>query len=335
MEFIHSLSDGRKAVIYDEGNNILIIFITNVRNMQSAVLARDYLSALDCVYFRNNLYIVYISNTNEVKFRQVGREESFVLISGTNEVWDVSNLKMFIMNEKIYVSYQIYNSGSETYEIRYINPNGDRKTRLMVSEKERIFDYDITNINEDVYLKIRYKENVPFEYFRLLIDGQEEMELSKEYLVNEKKKNDDDLKTEIEKLREELSRQHTAEIKALEENYTRQYNELSDMTRQVQEEGKKYRELYVQTLNVINQKRAKEETEKAAKKEKAVNEEKTVKQEKAVKQEKTVEKETAKTDNSDVSKEANKNEDDTEPKDKPVRKNTRKKKASTPEKPES
>lgn len=354
MEFIHSLSDGRKAVIYDEGNNILIIFITNVRNMQSAVLARDYLSALDCVYFRNNLYIVYISNTNEVKFRQVGREESFVLISGTNEVWDVSNLKMFIMNEKIYVSYQIYNSGSETYEIRYINPNGDRKTRLMVSEKERIFDYDITNINEDVYLKIRYKENVPFEYFRLLIDGQEEMELSKEYLVNEKKKNDDDLKTEIEKLREELSRQHTAEIKALEENYTRQYNELSDMTRQVQEEGKKYRELYVQTLNVINQKRAKEETEKAAKQDKTEKQDKAAKQEKTAKQDKTEKQEnTSKQENEKTNKKANENvneinkeenkednkeedkkEDNVEQKDKPVRKNTRKKKVSEPEKTE-
>lgn len=292
MEFIHALSDGRKAVIYDDGNNIMIIFITNVRNMQSAILARDYLSALDCVYFRNNLYIVYISNTNEVKFKQVGKEESFVLISGTNEVWDVSNLKMFIINEKIYVSYQIYNSGSETYEIRYINPNGDRKTRLMLSQKERIFNYDIADINEEVYLKIRYKENLPYEYFRLLIDGKEEVELSKEYLVDEAKKNNDEqLNARIESLREELSRQHTEEIKVLEENYTRQYNELSEMTRQVQEEGKKYRELYVQTLNVINQKNAKESADKTVKQSK--NEEQTPKvTEKKVTEKKVTEKKT-------------------------------------------
>ena len=297
MEFINSLSDGRKAVVYDEGNNITIIFITNVRNMQSAVVARDYLSALDCLYFRNNLYVVYISNTNEVKWKQVGREESLILITGTNEVWDVSNLKMFVINEKIYVSYQIYNDGKNAYEIRYINPNGDRKTKLMLSEKERILKYDITEINEEIYLKIKVSEETPYEYFRLSIDGQEDIGLSREYLIDEeeenrrqekyenkiksleaekaeikkelekqyedeKEKNDEKLKVKLESLKEELSRQHTEEIKALEENYTRQYNELSDMTRQIQEEGKKYRELYVQALNVINEKHNKEISEK-------------------------------------------------------------------------
>lgn len=297
MEFINSLSDGRKAVVYDEGNNITIIFITNVRNMQSAVVARDYLSALDCLYFRNNLYVVYISNTNEVKWKQVGREDSLTLITGTNEVWDVSNLKMFVINEKIYVSYQIYNDGKNAYEIRYINPNGDRKTKLMLSEKDRILKYDIAEINEEIYLKIKVSEETPYEYFRLSIDGQEDIGLSREYLIDEeeenrrqekyenklksleaekaeikkelekqyedeKEKNDEKLKVKLESLKEELSRQHTEEIKALEENYTRQYNELSDMTRQIQEEGKKYRELYVQALNVINEKHNKEISEK-------------------------------------------------------------------------
>ena len=55
MEFIHSLSDGKKAVIYDDGNNVMLLFITNIRNMQSAVVVRDYLSLLDCLYFRNNI----------------------------------------------------------------------------------------------------------------------------------------------------------------------------------------------------------------------------------------------------------------------------------------
>lgn len=297
MEFINSLSDGRKAVVYDEGNNITIIFITNVRNMQSAVVARDYLSALDCLYFRNNLYVVYMSNTNEVKWKQVGREESLTLITGTNEVWDVSNLKLFVINEKIYVSYQIYNEEKNAYEVRYINPNGDRKTRLMLSKNERILKYDITEINEEIYLKIKVSEEVPYEYFRLSIDGQEDIGLSREYLIDEeeenrrqekyenklkslevekaeikkelekqyedeKEKNDEKLKVKLESLKEELSRQHTEEIRALEENYTRQYNELSDMTRQIQEEGKKYRELYVQALNVINEKHNKEISEK-------------------------------------------------------------------------
>ena len=290
MEYIHSLSDGRKAVIYDEGNNVMLLFITNIRNMQSAVIARDYLSLLDCLYFRNNLYISYISTGNELKWKQAGRDDGLVLISGTGEAFDVAGISQFVINEKIYVSYQIYNGSINSYEIRYIAPNGDRKSKTIFSQDEKIKGYRMEKINEDVYLIIQLKENGPYDYYRLDIDGQEDISLSREYLVDEKEENkrkedfekkvklfedeknkykdnmekefesekkreNEQFKLEIEKLKEELQKQHSDEIKALEENYTRQYNELSDMTRQVQEEGRRYRDLYVQTLEVVNRKK--------------------------------------------------------------------------------
>ncbi len=295
MEYIHSLSDGRKAVIYDEGNNVMLLFITNIRNMQSAVIARDYLSLLDCLYFRNNLYISYISTGNELKWKQAGRDDGLVLISGTGEAFDVAGISQFVINEKIYVSYQIYNGSINSYEIRYIAPNGDRKSKTIFSQDEKIKGYRMEKINEDVYLIIQSKENGPYDYYRLDIDGQEDISLSREYLVDEKEENkrkedfekkvklfedeknkykdnmekefesekkreNEQFKLEIEKLKEELQKQHSDEIKALEENYTRQYNELSDMTRQVQEEGRRYRDLYVQTLEVVNRKKENTET---------------------------------------------------------------------------
>ncbi|MBR1816607.1 MAG: hypothetical protein IJ763_07895 [Lachnospiraceae bacterium] len=279
MEFIHSLADGRKAIIYDEGNNIILIFMTNTRNMQSAVVARDYLSSLDCVYFRNNIYIVYISNTNEVKFRQIGSDETLVLISDANEVWNVSDLQLFVINEKIYLSYQIYNKGDDEHEIRYINPRGDRKSKLMLSKKDRIYEYSIFTANEEIYLKVRYEAGKAYEFYRLSIDGSEDIVLSQNYLIddNERKryekdindkldkieadKNDlkeqiskeyeDKLNQEMDKLKTELDEKRAEEIRSLEENYTRQYNELSDMTKQIQEEGKQYRDMYIQTLDVL------------------------------------------------------------------------------------
>ena len=279
MEFIHSLADGRKAIIYDEGNNIILIFMTNTRNMQSAVVARDYLSSLDCVYFRNNIYIVYISNTNEVKFRQIGSDETLVLISDANEVWNVSDLQLFVINEKIYLSYQIYNKGDDEHEIRYINPRGDRKSKLMLSKKDRIYEYSIFTANEEIYLKVRYEAGKAYEFYRLSIDGSEDIVLSQNYLIDDnerkryekdindkldrieveknslneqiRKEYEDRLNNEMNKLKMELEEKRTDEIRSLEENYTRQYNELSDMTKQIQEEGKQYRDMYIQTLDVL------------------------------------------------------------------------------------
>ncbi len=275
MEFIHSLSDGKKAVIYDDGNNVMLLFITNIRNMQSVVLARDYLSLLDCLYFRNNIYIAYVSTANELKWKQAGREEGLVLMSGNGEAFDISKLCLFVINEKIYVSYQFYNSSQSAYEIRYINPNGDRKFKVMLSTKERINDYVINEENDETFLKINLSENDKYDYYKMTVDGQETISLSKEYLVDEEenKKTGEQFRQEIEKLKEELKKQHESEMKSMEENYTRQYNELSDMTRQVQEEGRKYRELYVQTLEVLNRKTVqkvneaqKEENKKSEKK---------------------------------------------------------------------
>ena len=256
MEFIYSLSDGKKAVIYDDGNNVMLLFITNIRNMQSAVVVRDYLSLLDCMYFRNNIYIAYISTANELKWKQAGREEGLVLISGNGEAFDISMLSQFVINEKIYVSYLFYNSSQNAYEIRYVNPNGDRKFKVMLSAKERLNDYRIICENNETFLKIKYPENDKYEYYKISVDGQEDISLSKEYLIDEgeNEKNKERLELEIEKLREELKKQYEEEIKSMKENYTRQYNELSDMTKQVQEEGRKYRELYVQTLDVLNKK---------------------------------------------------------------------------------
>ncbi|MBQ8923251.1 MAG: hypothetical protein IJ053_00510 [Lachnospiraceae bacterium] len=279
MEFIHALADGRKAIIYDEGNNIILIFMTNTRNMQSAVVARDYLSSLDCVYFRNNIYIVYISNTNEVKFRQIGSDETLVLISDANEVWNVSDLQLFVINEKIYLSYQIYNKGDDEHEIRYINPRGDRKSKLMLSKKDRIYEYSIFTANEEIYLKVRYEAGKAYEFYRLSIDGSEDIVLSQNYLIDDnerkryekdindkldrieveknslneqiRKEYEDRLNNEMNKLKMELEEKRTDEIRSLEENYTRQYNELSDMTKQIQEEGKQYRDMYIQTLDVL------------------------------------------------------------------------------------
>ena len=279
MEYIHALADGRKAVIYDEGNNIILIFMANTRNMQSAIVTRDYLSSLECTYFRNNIYVVYISNTNEVKFRQIGSDESLVLISDANEVWNVSDLQLFVINEKIYLSYQIYNKSNDEHEIRYINPRGDRKSRLMMFKKNKIYEYSIFTANEEMYLKVRYEAGKKCEFFKLSIDGNEDIILSQNYLIdeNERKKYEKDINDkldkievekniineqirkeyedkhnhEIDKLKMELEEKRVDEIRSLEENYTRQYNELSEMTKQIQEEGKQYRDMYIQTLDVL------------------------------------------------------------------------------------
>ena len=288
MEFIHALADGRKAVIYDEGNSVTAIFITNIRNMQSANLARDYLASLDCIYFRGNIYIVYISNANEVKFRQVGSEEALVLISDANDLWNISGLRLFILNEKLYVSYQIYNQAAESYEIRYINPRGDRKSRLITSRKEKIHEYGISRIDDEEYLRIKC-DGSDFDYYRMIIDGNEDITLAKRYLVDEavqeeklragkeqlerkiNQEYDEKLKAEIKQLKDELEERRTAEIDSISANYQKQYNELSELTRQIQDEGKKYRDMYVQTLEALEKTRKEQPQEKQISKKASTN----------------------------------------------------------------
>lgn len=346
MEFIHSLSDGRKAVIYDEGNNVMLLFISNIRNMQSAVVARDYLSLLDCLYFRNNLYISYISTGNELKWKQAGRDDGLVLISGTGEAFDVSGLSQFVINEKLYVSYQIFNSSINSYEIRYINPNGDRQSKIIISANEKIAEYGIKQLNDEVYLKLKFNENEPYSFYKLSVNGQEDISISKEYLIDEneekikreefenrirqfeeeknkfkfnmekqfeseKEKDNEQFKQEIKKLREELQNEHNEKIRALEENYTRQYNELSDMTRQVQEEGRRYRELYVKTLEVVNKKKTEDVKAGQVKKSGREDKEAVLAKEETIKEaEKNDDKQT-KAENTDNEKEVTKPEEKT------------------------
>lgn len=280
MEYVFGLSGGRRAVLYDEGNFLYIQFVGNVRNMQGGarMLGRDFHSCFCCVMHREAICMAYINVANELVWDKAGRENRLILFADTGNAWEMRNLYLVSDEKDIFLFYLVQNPNTGESEIRYLLPEGDRKSRVLKSEKEKIEDYEIVKKKEEWYLNYSIAGEEKKYCFRLEdleVVSLEEWILCKQEKVGELenirkmyRQKEAELMQANEQLAQmneqltqvkeqcmqkdeilaDLKERGNRRVEEIERSYKGQYDELAKLTEEIQKEGKRWRDLYYKNL---------------------------------------------------------------------------------------
>lgn len=289
MEYIFGLGDGRRVLVYDDGNNLNLNLIGNRIGMRGNIIERDYLSQLSAYCDGRILYIVYFSILGQLIFKSVDfsgvRDNKIVLFDDRENRWNIGNLRLIYGKNEIYVFYQVINPASQKYEVRYIKPDGDRKSNVLFSQDNKFYveqmyvegkntpicEFDFGETQHIVVVldsnncvsgdlkeeKRRYEANKckmeeenkmlknEIEDYRSQIKiCEEKIQKNALFYENELDKMKSENEIKVENIRKTLENQY----KQAEEKYVSQYNELSSLVKDIQEEGKRWRELYYKSI---------------------------------------------------------------------------------------
>ncbi len=279
MGFFYNQKTGARGAIYDEGNNIILMPLGGRINRQM-IISRDYGSELIFYCDTDRVYIAYFNTQNDLVWHTVGEGERVILLSGTIEGLEISNIKIEKIYDAVYLFYVIKKLNNNQYEIRYISPFGNRNSKTFFCSEYPIENYGFSKNNE-WYLSIKLLGECTTRQYMINIDkiGDVKFEEFKLYNVDELQKNSNNMrlleeevlkyKNYINRLEKDLGDKnaiieekdeslHKAqevynnmlknEINKIETQYRKQYDELAKLTKEIQEEGKRWRELYYKNV---------------------------------------------------------------------------------------
>lgn len=241
MEYVYALTGARRAVLYDEGNHIMLAFIGKARSVQWTAIEHDYrLNLVSCLY-RDEIYISYMSVANELVLKKVGDDEKLVVFSDPNNALDVRKISLNRINDSLYIMYVITNVQTGADEIWCIQPYSDRRGKKLIIAANGISEYKIFEYANALYLTYK-SENGDSEYiYKPDINATTGNGLN-EYVLLEK-----NTTHELEKHYKEHEEEYIKQ-------YKEQYNDLVNLTKQIQDEGKKWRDLYHRSIKKENKK---------------------------------------------------------------------------------
>lgn len=268
MEYIFSLKNGIKVVIYTEGNNIIVNYLSSGRMVRAGILFNNYRLGLTSIIKDDEIYMAYVSVENELVWDKLGSDNPIVLYADKGEQWMIDKIFIKEYQGALLLFYMVVNHMEKQSEIKYILPYGERKSRIILSNKDVLIDYDVGNMFSKYYLWYREKKDSVPNFFimnledindikikEIFIEETPKEKIKEYYEINTEKK----LREEQEKYRMEIkkntemlesnySKKLDERLHNVEKHYKKQYEELSEMTREIQEEGKKWRELYYKSV---------------------------------------------------------------------------------------
>ena len=253
MEYIFETEKGRRVIIYDEGNNIYMNVISGNKNIFWGILARDYHSGLKCSKVGDDIYMVYLTIGKEIVWSMPGKDNSLILYAERESDKIIDGFNIVEFEKNIFLFYRVRNIKREFTEIRYIMPKLDRLEKILLSLEGDVEEYKIYELANKLHLYCRLVKDDFDKYFIVNkkekndINIEEYVYLSKDKFDGDKVKNKE-LEQECLKKLDEVKKDYEKELKnkleEVENNYRNQYNELAKLTKEIQEEGKKWRTLY-------------------------------------------------------------------------------------------
>lgn len=258
MQKIFMSADDRRVAVMDNGNNINIVFIAGKRNIRWFHYRNDYHSQLCGTQCNGKIGLAYINVSNELVWDVVGADERIILLSDLGNIWNVRNMCLAQMNEKNILFYKANNPVNGNCELIYTYPDGERKGRTLVSGNSNIENYHVFFDGEKNILKYRLQGEAGFKWFVMNTDKPDEIRLEEYVLssvhsiseIEERcRLREKEFEKERDRLREEFDKNLKSQADEMERKYKKQYDELSEFAKQLQEEGKKWRELYYKSVN--------------------------------------------------------------------------------------
>lgn len=257
MEKIFRSQNGRQIVVCDDGNNINIILLSNQRNIQWSILRRDYGSELCACMSGDEVCLAYLNTSNDLIWDVVGGENRIILLSDIGNVKNIRNIKLEKINNRAVLMYQTDNPVSNKQELIYCFAETERKSRLLISGEQVIEDYILYYNGQEHILRCRYRDEPALKTFVLKTGDmgelvpEEHIMCKAEYIdeLNSKCKiKQEEFDKASDRLREEFDENLKKRAEYIEKKYRAQYDELVKLTKDIQEEGKKWRQLYYKSV---------------------------------------------------------------------------------------
>lgn len=219
MDYIYNTPNGQKLILYEEKNLISFYKLPFKKNTFPVVLRKDFLDNLSSTYFNETIYFAYHDIKHNIVLDSLYGESRMILVS---DIYDYANLKLITYNKNLYLFFIALNPITKQYEIKIMMPYNDKNSLMICKCYDNIFKYDVIILNEKLILI--YRENI-YIY-------KQELDFN---LYNH------------ENIQSNLETEYISKI----ENIVKQYNELADYTRQLQEEAKKWKDIYIKS-NINN-----------------------------------------------------------------------------------
>lgn len=259
MEAVYRWKDGRKIVLYEEGNQIVAELIGSGRNVQWGVLCRDYHSWGQSCRWKEEIYVAYINTENTLMWDKLFAEGRLVL--AVAETWgslfDVKLAELTGEQPEIYVAYRMLEQKTGDDAIYVVNPLGERKVQRLIGGMGKIEYYEILQHGGVSYLVYKLVQEAKPRMYAVDVSRLGEISLSEYILCKEKtmqelelrcKENDRKFQRALKQQQTEYASRLQNTVKDVEQRYKQQYEELAKLAQGMQEEGKKWRELYYKSV---------------------------------------------------------------------------------------
>lgn len=234
------LEGRRKAVLYSEGRNIYYLFLTAGRRSFPVPVAQDYQTDLSACTFSGEYCFSYMDLQGKISFRRLGEERGHLLY---RQMWEIGSSCGEIIRPAL------VRCGERCFLFYLEKQEEEEKGRLVLMDVDRTGEQSILEEGNGLtdYLVwkhlgecelLLFKENGRISTWkwngRAFLQAEE---LWKQGNVAEK---EEILTRKFEKKCAEICRHYEKQISDLQA----QYEELAQVTRQLQEAGKKWREVY-------------------------------------------------------------------------------------------
>ncbi|MEJ8735496.1 MULTISPECIES: hypothetical protein [Mediterraneibacter] len=259
MNSVYDLPDGRKSVIYTEGNRIMLYTFPVRRGTSAFVLKDDYLSDLTSVSFYGILYFAYINLQGQVVFDGIGEGEEKVFAyqsrqdGGGWQEW--SHLALIAVGGELYLLYKRYEPEQKKWELRGM-PLFEETRSCKILERETDFVYLAGEIGKRKIVWVLTGADLEAyiwekQHFRLYKDEKQRTLLAeiKEAAVKAEEQRKRERKEEAV-LREKLEQENEIlrnRLRETEENlqYAKErYDDLASIAVKLQEACRRWREAY-------------------------------------------------------------------------------------------
>lgn len=252
MDYVFNTHDGRRIVLYTEGNDINLIICGPGRNAKFNRIENDYHASMKAIYHEGEIYYAYISYAREIVVETVMSENRIVVFQDSSDILNIRNLSLQVIEGKIYL-FCILNLNDKETTLRYYEVYGDKCSRDLIVNKS-FSTYEIDTLCE--HNMLCFTDNTGYcKYYRILTKNSGEISLDE--VVIESKKNvtnmEERYKLQKEEQAERIKRSYEdkmkEEIGRQQESFRKKYEQLAEATKEIQTEGKKWRELYYENVN--------------------------------------------------------------------------------------
>lgn len=259
MIYAFELMLGRYICVYTEGNNINLLISGNGRMLQNNAVKQDYQRALTANKIKDRIYIAYVNISGEVVLERIGGER-LILFSDYREDIKPDKINIVDIGDDVGILF-ISQTGNGESELSFISGRqGGTGTALLSGMI--IHDYELFTDNCNTVhrylLRLRADSDSDAELYQLqfiedkktgkivpevkecILSSRETIdELNKKCLIN------------TEECNKKLKAQQNANderikkvLKEQEKRFKKQYDELTEMAKNIQDEGRRWRELY-------------------------------------------------------------------------------------------